>query len=260
MKRANVLVALGVALVIFGIGLAWAVGRDTDEAPEDTTTAVVVATDALEPGQSGEDLVATGKVEVQEVPTDEVVAGALSSTSDLEGTIIGTSVEEGGQVVAASLRSSVLRGSAIEIPDGMQAVSITVPFTAGVAGYAGPGDLVNIYQSILPAAPGAPEPTPSTRLMAANVEVLDVSDEVAPRRADPIATGDTPAETTTPGRAGAESITFLLAVDASMAEQIIFASTNDELWLTLVPEDQEPATTPGATYSGPVDANIGEQQ
>lgn len=262
MKRANVLVVLGVALVIFGIGLAWAVGRDTDETTQEATTAVVVATDDLEPGQSGEDLIATGKVEVQDVPSEEVMAGALSSTAELEGTIIGTTVDEGGQVVAASLRSSVLRGAAIEIPEGMQAVSITVPFTAGVAGYAGPGDVVNVYHSILPGAAGAPEPLPLTQLLASNVEVLDVSDEVAPRRADPIVTADGTPETTTPTRTGSDSITLLLAVDASLAEQIIFASTNDELWLTLVPEDQEPSTTPGVTYGGtdaPTDAPTGEQ-
>lgn len=248
MKKANVLVAVGAALVILGIGLAWAVGRDTGGEEVARTVPVVVAVEDLQPGQAGEDLVATGKVEVLQVPADEVVAGALSTTAELEGTIIGTAVDEGGQVVAAGLRSSVLRGAAIDIPEGMQAVAVTVPFTSGVAGYAGPGDQVNIYASVAPDAPGSPDPAPRTVLLATNVEVLDVSDEVAPRRAEPVANTDGTVATTTPARSGGDAITFLLALDAGKAEEVVFASTNDELWLTLVPEGGEPATTPGAGY------------
>lgn len=248
MRRANVLVALGAVLVIVGIGLAWAVGRDGGDGGSDGgEVAVLVAVDDLTPGEAGEDIVASGKVEVEEVPADEVQSGALGSAAELEGTIVGSAVDEGGQVVAASLRSAVLRGEAIEIPEGKQAVAVTVGFTAGVAGYAGPGDRVNVYKTIAPNAPSAPA-SPLTQLVLSDVEVLDVSEEVAPRRAEPIASTDATTPETSPSRTGAEQITLLLALDAEEAEKIVFGTTIDELYFTLVPEDQGPSQAPGVDY------------
>lgn len=247
MKRANVLVALGAVLVIVGIGLAWAVGHDGGDDAAEEQVPVVVAVEEIAPGEAGEDVVASGKVEVEQVAASSVSSGALRSTAELEGTIIGAPIEEGGQVVAASLRSSVLRGEAIEIPEGTQAVAVTVGFTAGVAGYAGPGDRVNIYKSVLPDAPGAPA-APITQLILSDVEVLDVSDEVAPRRADPIAATDVSTPASTPSRTTSEQITLLLALDAAQAEQVVFGTTNDELYFTLLPEDQGPTEAPGVDY------------
>jgi pilus assembly protein CpaB len=247
MRRANVLVALGAVLVIVGIGLAWAVGRDDGGDGPEGEVAVVVAVEDLAPGESGEDIVASGKVEVEQVPAHEVQSGALRSTAELDGTIVGAAVDEGRQVVAASLRSAVLRGEAIDIPEGKQAVAVTVAFTAGVAGYAGPGDHVNVYKTVVPGAPNAPA-SPLTQLVLSDVEVLDVSEEVAPRRADPIAATEAAPAETTPTRSGAAQITLLLALDAEQAEKVVFGTTIDELYFTLVPEDQGPSEAPGVDY------------
>ncbi len=261
MRRANVLVALGAILVIAGIGLAWAVGRDDGGTISESRVAVVVAVEDIAPGEAGEDVVASGKVEVEQVPAHEVQSGALGSTAELDGTIVAAAVEEGGQVVAASLRSAVLRGDAIEIPEGKQAVAVTVGFTAGVAGYAGPGDRVNVYKTVVPNAPGAPA-SPITQLVLSDVEVLDVSDEIAPRRADPIAATDAAAPSVAPSRAGADQITLLLALDAEEAERIVFGTTIDELYFTLVPPDQGPSRAPGVDYGtfGTDAAAAGEAQ
>ncbi|HEU5152798.1 MAG TPA: Flp pilus assembly protein CpaB [Iamia sp.] len=235
MKRSNLLIGAGVVLVVLGIGLAWAVADDDGEG--DGTAGrvpVLVAVTDLEPGQAGDDLVATGKVRVERVEASEAADGALRATTELTGTILGTAVPEGRQVVAEALRSSALRGDTFTIPDGQEAVAVTVPFTAGVAGYVGPGDRVNVYASITPDTAGAPT-SPRTELLLGDVEVLDVSDEIAPRRAETIASGDTP--TTQAARDGAREITLLLAVDPAEAEQVVFATTNNQLWLTLVPED-----------------------
>jgi len=126
-------------------------------------------------------------------------------------------------------------------------VAVTVGFTAGIAGYAGPGDHVNVYKSVVPNAPGAPA-SPLTQLILSDVEVLDVSEEVAPRRADPIAATDETAPVTAPVRTSGDEITLLLALDAEQAELVVFGATNDELYFTLVPEDQGPSEAPGVDY------------
>lgn len=248
MKRVNTLILLGVVLVVVGVGLAWAAGRDDDgDASERAVATVLVATAGIEPGQAGDELVAAGRVRTERVDAGDVEPGALTSTHELAGTIVGAAVAEGEQVTAAALRSSALRGDALSLPDGHVALAVTVPFTAGVAGYVGAGDRVDVYASILPGAQGAPT-SPRTELLLAGVEVLDVSDEVTPRRAEPVATVDgTPG--TTPARAEGEEITLLLAVEPVEAEQVVFAATNDQLWFALAGEDAEPPQTPGVDYS-----------
>ena len=247
MKRANALIGLGAVLVVVGVGLAWALADDgADDAATGRTPVLVAVTD-LDPGQSGDDLVARGQVRVEQVDASEAADGALGSPAELTGTILGTSVPEGHQVVAEALRSSSLRGDTFTIPEGQEALAVTVPFTAGGAGYVGPGDRVNVYASIAPDTPGAPV-SPRTELLLGDVEVLDVSDEVAPRRADAVvATDDT--ATTQPARGGAPEITLLLAVEPAQAEQVVFATTNNQIWMTLVPEGGGAAPPPpGVDY------------
>ena len=47
----------------------------------------------------------------------------------------------------------------------------------------------------------------------------------------------------------AGNATYLLALDAAQAEQMIFFSRFESVWMTLVPKGQEPpATTTGRSY------------
>ncbi|MER3405278.1 MAG: hypothetical protein C4289_09060, partial [Chloroflexota bacterium] len=143
-----------------------------------------------------------------------------------------TDIRAGQQVRASALRAPALRANTIKIPEGKQAVAIKLPFVPAVAGYVAPGDTVNIYANVK----GVGQPV--TKLVLANVEVLDVSQEVAPRAASdpnnvrPIGT----------------EITYLLALDAAQAEKVIFLAANESLYLTLVPKGQPPAATPGQSY------------
>ncbi len=114
------------------------------------------------------------------------------------------------------------------IPEGKQAVAVHVPFVAGLAGYAQAGDTVNVYGNIQTEKPIQPAP-PTTKLLLPGVQVLAVT---------------APAPGTDSGNA-----TYLLALDAAQAEQVIFFARFESLWLTLVPKGQvKPAPTPGRNY------------
>ncbi len=253
MKRVNVLIALGAGLLVIGVGLAWAAGRDDGGDDERTETTVLVATTDIPAGQSGDELVAAGRVRLERVATDEADPEALRSTHELSGRIVSAAVAEGEQVTVTALRTSALRAAALSVPDGHVAVAVTVPFTAGGAGYVGAGDHVDVYSSIVAGTQGAPI-SPRTELLMAGIEVLDVSDEVTPRRAEPVTTADG-TTVTQAARVGGSEITLLLAVDPAQAEQVVFASTNDQLWFSLTPEGAEPPDTPGVDYGtyGPAD-------
>ncbi len=251
MKRANVLMAAGAALLILGVALVWILGRDDDGGGKEAEVAVLVARADLTAGESGDELVAGGKVAVEQVPASEAVDGALASSAPLSGTILATDVAEGEQVLATSTRPANLRSGSITIPKDKQAIALTLDFTGAVAGYTGAGDRVNVYVNVAPGTEGAPQ-APYTKLLLSDVEVLDVSSEIAPNRStastaagtDPDATGNA----TAGARAGASQLTLLLALDATQAEQAIFAASQNSLWFTLLPKGQEPSETGGVDY------------
>lgn len=242
-RRANVLVGVGAALLIVGVAAAASLGRSNDRTPEVDTVSVVVARADLEVGALGDDLLTTGKVGVDQVPADEVSADAMRSTSALSGALIVTAVAKGEEVPKEAVTPSTLRAGAITIPEGRQAVAITVDTTAGGGGYAGAGDHVDLYTVIQPDAPGSPV-SPMTKLLIADVEVLDVSNEIAPRRAS----STTTEETTVAPRTTSGQITLLLALTPKEAEQAIFATNFNSVWFTVLPKGAPKSSTDGVTY------------
>jgi Flp pilus assembly protein RcpC/CpaB len=115
------------------------------------------------------------------------------------------------------------------VPKGKQAVAVELPGVAGLAGYAKPGDTVNVYGTIKTGAdqPNTKLKTPLVKLALTGVKVLDVR---APA----------------PGTAG--TATYLLALDVADAEKVIFYAKFESLWLALTAEDQKPVTSPGRSY------------
>jgi len=105
-----------------------------------------------------------------------------------------------------------------------------VPFVPGVAGYVGPEDRVNIYGIIKGAPIGQ-----NVKLVLSNVQGIDVSKEVAPRRAsaDPAA-----------ARGGGSALTYLLALSPVDAAKAIYLSEYESIYLTLLPKGQAASSAP----------------
>ena len=249
-RRSSTFLILGVALFVLGAAIVFLIARDDDDdepaaGGEVARATVLVADEAIPAGASGSDVVAQGKAKVEQVDATEVAPGALTSAASLTGRTFSAEVPEGVQVREADLRPVTLRGN-LPIPEGMQAVAIQVPFVPGVAGYVGPGDNVNVY-AVVESGPAAP----LAKLLLPNVQVLDVSREVAPRVTTNQPTTATTAPATSGGeRASGDTITYLLAVDPVQAERLIFVASNESFYMTLVPPNQPPAATAGENYQG----------
>ncbi len=241
-KRSNVLVVLGIAFFVLGVAIVFLLLRDDDDvvAPgaDAQTARVLVATQDIPPGTPGSEVLDQGWVELRTIEAGEVEPGALTSRSALAGRTIGVQIPRDAQVTQGRLRSPALREAVISIPDGKEAVAIQVPFVPGVAGYVSQGDFVNLY-TVMRSGPGAPV----TKLIVHNVEVLDVSTEVAPRAAT-ARDGDQAAGE----RPAGQQITYLLALDPVQAEQVIFHQSVENLYLSLVPQGAPEVPTPGRTY------------
>ena len=110
------------------------------------------------------------------------------------------------------------------LPAGKQAVTIAVPFVNGVANFTKAGNHVNVYGVFKNFPANATLPNPAAKLVLSDVEVLAV----------------------TPGADGGNS-TYLLSVDASQAEELVYLQSFEASYLTLARDGQGQLTTAGRT-------------
>ncbi len=224
-RRTIILLGCGVVAVVLG-SLVLVFGRGGGAEATSPQVTVVVATEDLAPGTAADEAVTDGRLEVSEVDADDVGPGAIRSAAELSGRSIGVAIPGGAQLVDTDLVLVPLRGSTVAVPDGMQAVAIDVPFTAGGAGYISAGDRVDVL-GLLDDAPGGR----STITVLRDVEVLDVSTEVAPRVASRNASQAS--TTTTVATATPASLTFLIAVPEGDVTRIVQAAGFHRLYLSL---------------------------
>lgn len=117
-----------------------------------------------------------------------------------------------------------------EIPIGKQAVAVQVPYIQGVAGLVKAGDKVNLFGTVKPgsAVPKGMAAVPLAKLILSDVQVLSA----------------------TPPVAGAPT-TFVLALNASDAEQIIYFQSFEGLYMSLARSDQGIISAPAHTAAQP---------
>jgi hypothetical protein len=133
-------------------------------------------------------------------------------------------------VVAGGGATSASASVAYPIPAGKNAVAVQVPALQGLDGFAKAGDLVNIFATVSKGRLSLPFlAPPEAKLIATNVPVLAVL---------------SPAPTAAP----TGSATYLLALDPNQAEQVIFFTTYESLYFSLVPKNAPPAVTSGHSY------------
>lgn len=243
-KRSNVLVVVGAALFALGVAIVFLLVRDDTTSVAVGTAGspgqVLVATGDIAAGTTGEDLVAKGMVESKAFQPGQVAPGAVTSTALLANQTVATDIAAGAQITTSSLRASQVRGASVVIPEGKQGVAVQLDFVPGGAGYVGAGDRVNVYSVVRNGVADQRDPAgspcnPRVHLFLTNVDVLDVSAEVAPR----VAVADQRQERT-PGNA----LTYLLALDPVEAERVIFMASHEALHLALAGGEAPPAGTP----------------
>ncbi len=251
-KRSNVLVVLGIAFFALGAAIVLLLVRDDGATVRagaaGEATQVLVAKGPIPAGTTGDEVVAQGLVEAKNFQPGQIAPGAVTSTAALAGQTVATDISKGAQLTTSSLRPSQIRGESVAIPEGKQGVAVQLDFVPGVAGYVGAGDRINMYSVVRngvadPNSKANPPCNPRVNLFLSNVEVLDISAEVAPRRA----VSDQQQE-----RVTGNAITYLLALDPVEAERVIFLSSNESLYLALAGEGAPPVFTNGPGQCSPV--------
>src|SRR3954469_11209863 len=175
-RRSNLLVFAGIAFFVVGVVIVALLSRDDGGASASPagTVDVLVAKSDIAAGTNGDD--ATAMVEVRGISSSDRQADSLVTPSQLSNAIFTSKFSKNEQIRAGGLKARSLTAN-IAVPEGKEAVAVSVPFVNGGAGYLSPGDMVNVYQVIPGEVQGGIDP--HTQLLLTNVRVLDVQQQVA---------------------------------------------------------------------------------
>jgi len=235
-KRSNTLVILGLAVFIVGAAATYLVARSDDDAtpaPGSGRAAVLVAANEIPAGTSGADAVNNGLVKTKTVVDSAKPQNALTDPAQLVGRTAVLGVANGQILTAEQFAQAQTRIGTLRIPEGKTALAVQLGQVPGVAGFAGAGDRVNIYGLVK----NSPENKglSAARLVLQNTEVLNVNGTTL---------------TANPGQPGGQGLIYLLAVTPVEAERLIYLTTFEELYFSLVAKDQAPLpATPGASVT-----------
>lgn len=258
MKRKFGGIAVAVVLALVGTALLVAyVNRAKDEAIKDEEQVqVLVLTEDVTQGTPVTDLEDATKVE--DVPRRLVVPGAVASLDDIDQTFVaGVALQQGEQLIATRFVDPVTLVR-VDVPDGLQELTLRLDPERAVGGALQPGDRVGFLLSFEPfdlatsgqptdtvpgdpAAADQPDQTPNTTGMALN-EVLVTSVQFSQQDAERITGEDDSTDDgdSTNDSAAAEPVAeapervllVTVAISTPQAEQIVFAAEFGRIWLT----------------------------
>lgn len=239
MDRRRILLIVAVIVALLGTALVYLYVRGADQRAEARfdTVDVLRAVAPIEQGESIDDAAASGKLALQPVPQDYLLPGYQTSTESLSGQVATTRILPGEQIVADkfSAEAAATGTSALALPKGMIAISVSLSDTARVAGFINPGTTVAIFLNGTD-----PSGAPYSRLLLDDVQVLAVG-----------STTTTQTTTTTPeGTETTEQLPrtlMTLALDQADAEKVLFAQGAGELVFSVTNEASDIDPGPGTT-------------
>jgi pilus assembly protein CpaB len=233
-KRSNLIVTLGLAVFIVGAAATYLVVRNSDDGTVGGAgkVAVLVADKPIPAGTTGAIAVNTGLVKTKAINDAAKPATALTDVSQLAGKTVTLGVSEGEILTSDQFQAAQTRIGTLKIPDGKTALAVQLANVPGVAGFAGAGDHINVY-GVIKAGSDPKNPAGMAHLIMQNTEVLNVNGTVL---------------AATPGQPGGTGLVYLLAVSPVEAERLVYLTSFESLYFSLVSKDA-PAVgeTPGSS-------------
>lgn len=231
-SKTKVALLAGVALLVAGGG--GAAYLSTQEPAADPSAGKVPMFYAAAPvpaGTAASVALAQGAIRSKPVLPEERPADAVTEATQLSGKVAGSAIAAGTTITAPMFPAPQTRIGTVVIPPGKRALALEIGPLAGVAGFVGAGDHVDVYGIV---KAGGPTP-PSVRLVLQGVEVLNVNGAGLP---------------TVQGQPGSPNLIYLLAVTPVDAERLIYLNEFEKLYFDLVPKGEAPVKTPGAGPAG----------
>ena len=230
-SRTKVALLAGLVLLVAGAGGATYLGsRDTGSDSSAGKVPAYYAAVAVESGTAASTALAQGSIRPRTVLPADRPANAITDPAQLSGRVAGSVIPAGAMVTTDMFPDPQTRIGTVVIPEGKRALALELQPVAGIAGFAGTGDRIDVYAVVK--SEGA---TRGVRLVLQGVEVLNVN-----------GTGLPAAQ----GQPGGTTLIYLMAVTPGDAERLIYLSEFEKLYFDLVPKGEGPVATPGAGPSG----------
>jgi pilus assembly protein CpaB len=247
MNRMIIGVASAVVLAVVGTLLlvGYVRGAEDRALAGQETVEVFVVNDDIARGTAAEDL--TASVTSERIPAKVRATGSVVSLDDLDGQVTSTDLLVGEQLVMSrfALPADLDPGNQIEVPEGLQEVTVSLEPQRAVGGQIAPGDSVGLFASF------APDVLPyNTKLILHKLLVTNVQVEQLP--VQPVE-GETE-EASGPDLAPTGNLLVTLAVDVDQAERTVFSAEHGTIWLSAEPEaaneDGSQLRDPEGIYGG----------
>ncbi len=184
-------------------------------------TPVLVATELIEQGASGDTLGAAGFFKADDVPRDQLKSGAVTDAATLRGKIAVDDILPGQQLTAADFKPAG-RGVVTKLAPDQRGMKVSVDAAHGMIGTVRRGDHVDVLSGFLvDTATGRPRPM--LRTLMQNLLVLDAPTQVASGGVG--------------GGGSKKPREVTLRVTNKQAPKLAFAADNGKVWLILRPQN-----------------------
>ncbi len=236
------IVGIVAAVLLASVGtfslVAWAKSADDRALAGERTVDVLVVQDEIAEGTRAEDL--GERVAVEKVASKVKATGSVDDVTDLEGKVAAVNLMPGEQVLGVRFAEPdvLARQSDVEVPDGLQEVTISLEPQRAVGGNVRSGDTVGLVASFDPFDLYGPDGATvgkagnETHMILHKVLVTRV--QAAPMAAPP--EGPDGEDDDRPEPVPNSDLLITLAVNAPSVERIVFAQEFGRVWLTAEPE------------------------
>lgn len=206
-------------------------------------------------------LISDGRFSTLDVPRDAVVADAVTDLGQLRNRRNSVFIVAGEQIPLSRVQGDKVPGGALSIPEGHQAMTVSLAAPRAIGAALAGGDNVTIYATFTdvvvrkdgqqPTTSGTPQQAVSaTTVLVPEVEVLRVS---VPAVANTVAGQETGGDVT-------GSISVTLAFLPAEAQKFVFALEQGSVYFTLLPPGAEGVELPPLTVNGIVNNPKGQNR
>ena len=188
-------------------------------------------------------LIADGQFTTLEVPTDAVIADAVTQISQLENRRNSVYIFAGEQIPVGRVQGGEVPGGILSIPEGHQALTVALDAPAAISGVLAGGDRVSVFATFtgvnivrlnkkFEPIPGAQESKgfDTTVVLVPEVEVLRVIRE---------ASGVEAVAGQVQDQSASSSLQVVLALEPEEAQKVVFALNQGVPYLSLLRPGEE---------------------
>lgn len=152
MDRRRLLLALAAVVAALGVLLVfvYAQGAENRAAERYEAVEVLTATKEIKPGESIDNALENGKVELSLVAGNQVLQGATADPDPLRGSVALTTIYPGEQLLPVKFGGvdEIEAAATLPIPEGLIAMSISVEDAARVGSFINPGAEVAVFLTV----------------------------------------------------------------------------------------------------------------